>query len=868
MANYSLYNHGVAPTLDTGDSVDTALTLGTVFTSSTNGSITSVWVYVGNTNLGGQSGTALVYPGNSWADVPQTLLSQQAFTYQGTVGWQEVVLSTPVTVTAGQRYMAAAHFPTGHYSSTASYFQAELIVSPLTALAGTSNGMYDIGNGRYIYGASPAYPQNRSSSFTNYWLDVTFSSNTPPPDSGIGIDLSATNSSPNVASATSLTATASGGTNYGYTWEIESGSGTFGTPSAMTTTYTPSAFGKQIIRCTVTATEGAAVAYITLDVGVALSTTNTSFSATVTDALGLQDSDTQNAAIGRAGTAKYHRRSLLGNRLSFGDPVVNTGGVIQAVDDSPATFSIKIYLQRNCSLLGLRFLKRGEATGDYVFAVWRVGNTSPLVTKTVTFVSDNARWVTINFDVPLALTASDTVPYIFGFYSPDGKLYFIPNGFGSQDVLEYPFYIKFNNGGFNNEEATGYNYGSQLTFPNHWTGGNYCIDPIVEWQADDVVYEGGLEYYKRFSASANTGHFPIAIWQPLAESIPNIGAVGMNTIMVMGQGNFEGGMAATIAAGLDVYPEVAVDDYATLAQIEANPAFSALVRGFLIADEPDMVPPWRSPTYLRNWYIELRKRDASKLILFNLGKWPVINRGFAHLPTGATMKEANNYWRDFAHLSDIVCCDFYMEDSRNLEGIYGLWCNPRMVKRLGDLSDNSRPIWHIIASAATPDNQPSPDLVYKSTWASLIGGARGLIFFDYTFTNSGAFVSDFSMGSNAPMAAMMQSLTARIQSLKNALLGPEATMDVSIASSNVTEGPVGGEFGVPIHYAARIDGSNKYLFTQSIRPGTTTATFTVPAAANKTITVIDESRTINANGSGVFTDNFATDYEVHLYQWT
>jgi hypothetical protein len=51
-----------------------------------------------------------------------------------------------------------------------------------------------------------------------------------------------------------------------------------------------------------------------------------------------------------------------------------------------------------------------------------------------------------------------------------------------------------------------------------------------------------------------------------------------------------------------------------------------------------------------------------------------------------------------------------------------------------------------------------------------------------------------------------------------------------------------------------------------IRPGATTATFTIPSWAGQTLTVIDESRTIAVSGAGVLTDVFAADYTVHLYR--
>src|SRR5690348_11444839 len=135
MAAYSLYDHGATPTLSTADTVDSAVTLGTTIKPTTSGQITSIWVYIGNTNAGGGSSSALIYNGASWADVPQSVLRQQAFTIQASVGWQEIVLNSPLSVVGGNLYIVAVFFPAGHYASTNSYFTVESTNGPLTALA-------------------------------------------------------------------------------------------------------------------------------------------------------------------------------------------------------------------------------------------------------------------------------------------------------------------------------------------------------------------------------------------------------------------------------------------------------------------------------------------------------------------------------------------------------------------------------------------------------------------------------------------------------------------------------------------------------------------------------------------------------------
>jgi hypothetical protein len=151
-------------------------------------------------------------------------------------------------------------------------------------------------------------------------------------------------------------------------------------------------------------------------------------------------------------------------------------------------------------------------------------------------------------------------------------------------------------------------------------------------------------------------------------------------------------------------------------------------------------------------------------------------------------------------------------------------------------------------------------------WATLIGGAKGVMFFDHRF-GSDFVTQDFAAMLHDPaMKAMVTALSARVQSLGPALLAPEANLVTATTSSNTTSGPIGGTYGVPLHYTTRVGGGHEYLFAMGIRPGATTATFTIPTWAGQTVTVIDENRTVTVSGAGVLTDTFAADYTTHLYQ--
>ena len=78
MATFSLFDHSATPSLTNSDVADSPVTLGVLFTTSSAGHITSVWVYVANTNLSGSAGSALIYHGGGFADPAQPLLSHRS----------------------------------------------------------------------------------------------------------------------------------------------------------------------------------------------------------------------------------------------------------------------------------------------------------------------------------------------------------------------------------------------------------------------------------------------------------------------------------------------------------------------------------------------------------------------------------------------------------------------------------------------------------------------------------------------------------------------------------------------------------------------------------------------------------------------
>ena len=70
-------------------------------------------------------------------------------------GWQTVIFSNPVTVTAGTPYVVSYH-SNGHYADTAGFFADTYGNGPLS-VAGNASGT---GNSYFAYGNASAFPTN------------------------------------------------------------------------------------------------------------------------------------------------------------------------------------------------------------------------------------------------------------------------------------------------------------------------------------------------------------------------------------------------------------------------------------------------------------------------------------------------------------------------------------------------------------------------------------------------------------------------------------------------------------------------------------------------------------------------------------
>jgi hypothetical protein len=159
--SHTIWNPAIVPTLvDAG--ADSPVELGVAFKVDVSGTITGIRFYKSASNTG-------AHVANLWSS-SGTLLATANFTSETASGWQQVVFSTPIGVTAGAVYVASYHTTTGHYSDDQNYFlNAGVDAPPLHALQDGTNGS----DGVFAYGSKSLFPTNGYHS-SNFWVDVVF----------------------------------------------------------------------------------------------------------------------------------------------------------------------------------------------------------------------------------------------------------------------------------------------------------------------------------------------------------------------------------------------------------------------------------------------------------------------------------------------------------------------------------------------------------------------------------------------------------------------------------------------------------------------------------------------------------------------
>jgi hypothetical protein len=392
-------------------------------------------------------------------------------------------------------------------------------------------------------------------------------------------------------------------------------------------------------------------------------------------------------------------------------------------------------------------------------------------------------------------------------------------------------------------------------------GGDFSADTFLPW-------EGGPAYYAQWSngPSSNQGYFPLAVWLQDPSTADRYKAIGINVFIGLWKGPTMGQLSSLTTSEMPVF----CDQNNT----GLNDANNNIIKGWLQQDEPDNAQ-WNgsdydsplAPSTIVGIYNTMKSNDPTRPVQLNLGQGVAWDGWWGRLDR----YEHPEDYAQYANGGDILSYDIYpmnLDPSQSktdwmiteLEKVsQNLWYVAYGIDRLRQWTDYKKPVWMALETTNiggdTP-HPPTPATTQSEVWMSIIHGARGIIYFCHTWYADGTLKSETGLLDDSTMSAAVKDINAQITALAPVLNTQSVGNGVATESSNTA-----------IHVDTMLKRYNEYtyLFGVSMRPGTTTATFTLrdfPASASAE--VIDESRNISVN-SGVFQDTFS-DYGVHIYK--
>jgi hypothetical protein len=496
--------------------------------------------------------------------------------------------------------------------------------------------------------------------------------------------------------------------------------------------------------------------------------------ASATDTLGLVATDTLNATVAGATGSTLIQRSILGERLIWGSIIDQTNkGPLFADDATPLTGSVRFRLQWEAKITGGRIYKAPAFTGDMPVTLWAPDGTKLAETQITGLTADGGGWVDYRF--PAAVDGAPGGLYTVSYYSPDGIYAYSPWFWHVQDWVVPPFVVPlFKEAAAARSDGAAFTTAPGNVLPTLATATSYYVDVNVEWYVNTPRYNGGREYLQQWTNGQPVASFPVGVFFADPPFLTDYASIGVNTL-VAGYTSDEY-IAAVKAANMDWYPTVGASAEVIIAATEIldDPVLAARVRGYFLGDEPDMVNDpvygWRSPQFFKDLRAALRAVDSTRPVMLNLGKWPPLNMTYAWLPPGALPQEVNAHWRDYADAVDLISSDFYnMTSDQNL-GVFGIWTYPHITRRMFELSDGRTPVWGYVESTSQVPGEPTPAQVYRASWAHLIAGARGIVFFDHRFADSDVTQDFAALLHNPAMRSQVQSLSTQLQALSAPLV--------------------------------------------------------------------------------------------------
>lgn len=372
---------------------------------------------------------------------------------------------------------------------------------------------------------------------------------------------------------------------------------------------------------------------------------------------------------------------------------------------------------------------------------------------------------------------------------------------------------------------------------------------------------GGPGYYSKFAKANAAGwdeptFFPISVFFGKPGHAASLASIGVNTYM--GAEHDGSPMSMITNQGISV-----------LAQSEWTPAevgSNTRVVGWHVSDECDMGYSGCTPDWSRDngeyGRLDVQRGYVEKFRALNDGRFLQANFGNGVLGTWW----APNTMDDHVSLVDMTSVDKYAYTSPHVQDLFrdsSFWPagkNPASAGAYGWQQDRmetfaspvaAKPNWIFVETAKpylTEGGATSitGNQIEGAVWNGIIHGAAGIAYFQH---NNDGFGNYSLVECSKELRTKVANINAQVKSLAPVINTPSYVW----------------RFGAGLETNLKTLDGTAYIFAMT-DGGTGSRTFTLPEGISGTkIQVIDENRTINVV-NGVFTDNFASENDHHIYK--
>jgi hypothetical protein len=371
--------------------------------------------------------------------------------------------------------------------------------------------------------------------------------------------------------------------------------------------------------------------------------------------------------------------------------------------------------------------------------------------------------------------------------------------------------------------------------------------------------DGGPRFYGRLANPLPPGkaYFPISVWGAYAHDDGNVAkdrAIGLNTYVWVADPSARY-MANIREAGMHV-----IQFYDLRANIGVE------TRGWALSDEIDMNQgPSACPTALNSRKAQIPAAHPG-LVYDNYGKGVIFWETDAQAACFVNYDDVNSadvYW-----FTDENVCDSSSEGPN----FYGLnrsltQAECRRARNYGDLVRRMRsldardgkrhPVWAFVEVGYPFGNGIgiTPAQARAAVWHSIIAGARGVIYFQHSFSGPcrmhHALRETGCGGLYLPIQQKIRGVNAQIESLARVLNSPTVSSEFAASRS--------------VRAMMKWSGSKLYVFAGSTENANSNATFRLGCIGKAKATVLGENRKVPVT-RGSWSDRFADGNTVHIYR--